>query len=182
VQYQKPKEVNQMKHKQISIISTIFILAMIVLLAGSTPAAARAERIYFSGEDCPIYVGAPEKQWVSEDGALHMRGIPMITTLTYNPPVLNGTNHIVMNQDVDPTGAIHVYGSVEIHPYDGEGIWVGRFSTHVSPEGVVEGKAVAHGTGDFEGMITFNNVSSPDAFDPACFNMNTASNGYILIP
>lgn len=171
-----------MNHKRISILSTIFLLAMVVLLAGTVPAAARAERIYFSGEDCPIFVGPPERQWVSEDGGLHMRGIPMITTLTYEPPDLSGLNYLVMNQDVDPTGAVHVYGTVDLHPDSGGGTWVGIFSTHVSPEGVISGRAVAHGTGAYEGMITFNNVSSPAAPNPDCYNMNTASNGYILIP
>jgi hypothetical protein len=46
-----------MNHNRISALSTIFILAMVVLLAGTVPAMARAERIYYTGEDCPIYVG-----------------------------------------------------------------------------------------------------------------------------
>lgn len=171
-----------MNHKRITRLGTFFILAMIVVLAGAVPVAAKAERIYYSGEDCPIYVGPAEREWVS-DGILHRRGIEMITTLLYEPSDLNGTNQIVANMDVDlATGAVHVYGTAELHPDEGEGTWVGFFSTHVSPEGVIKGNAVVHGTGDFEGMIGFNSISSPDVLDPACGYMNTASNGYILIP
>lgn len=170
-----------MNHKRISILSTLFILVMVTFLAGSVPAAAQAEKIYFSGEDCPIAMGAPEKQWIGEDGVLHLRGIPLTTRLDYDP--FNGFNYLVVNQDMDlATGAVHVYGSVEIHPDGIQGVWLGHFSTKMSPEGVVEGRAVIHGTGELEGKFGINNISSPDAPDPACFNQNTASNGYILVP
>ncbi|MGE5124202.1 MAG: hypothetical protein ACM3H7_06755 [Acidobacteriaceae bacterium] len=172
-----------MNHKRISIIGTIFILAMAVLLAGTLPAAAQAERIYFTGEDCPIYVGPPERQWVSEDGVLHQRGVPMFNTLEYDPAILTGTADLLANFDIDlASGAVHAYGTVEIQPEGINGTWVGRFSTHVSAQGVVNGNAVVHGTGELEGMIGFNNVSSPDAPDPICNGMNTNSTGYILIP
>lgn len=169
-----------MNHKRITRMGTIFIMSMVIILMGVVPASAQAERIYFSGEDCPIYMGAPEKAWVS-DGMLHTRGTPMITTLNYEPFL--GKNYVVANTDVDlATGKVHVYGSVEIRPDAGGGTWVGRFSTHIYPDGVIEGNAVAKGTGEYEGMITFNSISAPAAPNPACGNLNTASNGYILIP
>ena len=171
-----------MNHKRISALSTIFILAMLVLLASTVPAMARAERIYYTGGECPIYVGPAEREWVS-DGVLHQRGVPMTNTQTYDPPFLNGMAYLVGNFDIDlATGAVHAYGTAELHPDGADGTFVGIFSTHVSPEGVVDGRAVVHGTGEFEGMISFNHVSSPDAPDPACNGMNTFSDGYILIP
>jgi len=172
-----------MNHKRIPQLGTFLILAMVVILAGTVPAAAMAERIYYTGEDCPIEFGTPVRQWTSEDGVLHIRGLPMTTRLTYDLPYLNGLNYIIANQDVDlATGAVHVYGTVEIHPYSGQGTWVGSFSTHVTPEGVLSGRSVVHGTGEWEGMISFNEISSPEAPNLDCFNMNTAGNGYILIP
>jgi hypothetical protein len=172
-----------MNHKRIPTLATILILAIVVILVGTVPAAAKAERIYYTGVDCPIYIGPPAKEWVSEDGVLHQRGIPMTTSLTYNLPELNGKNYIMANMDVDmATGAVHVYGTVDIHPNGIDGTWIGYFSTHVSPEGVLNGRAVAHGTGELEGMKSFNKISSPEVLDPACFNMNTAGIGYILIP
>jgi hypothetical protein len=171
-----------MNHNRISALSTIFILAMVVLLAGTVPAMARAERIYYTGEDCPIYVGPPERQWVS-DGVLHQRGVQMTNTMSYDPASLSGMAYLVANFDIDlASGAVHAYGTGELHPDGADGTFVGIFSTHVSPEGVVDGRSVVHGTGEFEGMISFNNVSSPDAPDQACNGMNTFSNGYILIP
>ncbi len=170
-----------MNHKRISILSTVFILAMVILLAGSVPAAAQAEKVYFSGEDCPIAMGAPEKQWIGEDGMLHLRGIPLTTRVDYAP--FNGFNYLVVNQDTDlATGATHVYGSVEIHTEGVQGAWLGHFSTYISPEGVIEGRAVVRGTGELEGKFGINHISSPDAPDPECFDKNTASNGYILVP
>ena len=170
-----------MNQKRISVLSIIFILAMVIILAGTVPAAARAEKIPFTGEDCPETVGLAEKQWVS-GGVLHQRGVPMFNTLEYDPAFLTGTANLMANFDIDQaTGAVHAYGSIEIQPDGVEGTWVGRFSTHVSAEGVVNGNAVVHGTGELEGMMAFNNVSSPAAPDPACNGMNTSSNGYILI-
>jgi hypothetical protein len=172
-----------MNHNRISKLGTIFTLILVVLLAGTIPAAAQAERIYYTGTDCTIIVGPPERQWVSEDGVLHQRGVPMIDYMTYEPEWLNGTNYEMGNFDIDlSTGAVHVYGTFELHTGGGDGTWVGRFSTHVSPEGVVDGRGVGHGTGDFEGMTTFNTISSPEAPDPLCDGVTTSGNGYILIP
>jgi len=172
-----------MNHKRISKLGTIFVLALVLVLLGSVPAAARAERIPFTGEDCPFSLGDIERQWVSDDGVLHQRGVEMTNTLVYEPNILSGTAELMANFDTHlATGAVHAYGTIVIHPSGVNGTGVGSFSTHVSPEVVVNGNAVIRGTGELEGMIAFNNVSSPEAPDPACNNMNTASNGYILIP
>jgi hypothetical protein len=80
------------------------------------------------------------------------------------------------------TGEVHAYGAGLIYPDAYEGTWEGNFSTHVSADGVVRGRAVVHGTGELEGMINFNSVLSPDFPDPDCNMMNTASEGYIIIP
>ncbi len=171
-----------MNQKRITKLGTIFILGMVLVLIGAVPAAAKAERIPFSGEDCPFSLGPIEKQWVSDDGVLHQRGVRMTNTLVYEPDILSGTAELMANFDTHlATGAVHGYGTIVIHPSGVNGTWVGSFSTHVS-EGVVEGRAVVRGTGELEGMIAFNNVSSPVAPNPDCNNMNTASNGTILIP
>jgi hypothetical protein len=72
-----------MKAKKITVI---FVLAMVVILMSAVPAAARATRIYYTGAECPITQGDPERQWISEDGILHQRGIPLHNILTSDSP------------------------------------------------------------------------------------------------
>jgi hypothetical protein len=68
------------------------------------------------------------------------------------------------------------YGRVLITPFAKNGTWEGRFSTHVSPDGI-QGKAVVHGTGELMGMKQYNNMSNSDPNDPC-----HTDTGYILLP
>ena len=167
-----------MKAKKVAIV---VLMVIVLVLVGAIPASARAQRIYYTGRTCPTFVGPPERQWISEDNVLHMRGSYTDNTLTATTPYLEATAVIIMNQDVDlNTGNVHAFGSVVIQPTGIDGTWVGNFSTHVVG-GVVRGRVIGHGTGALEGMLDFNNVST-DTPDPLCNNINTLSSGYILTP
>ena len=164
-------------------ITVIFVLAMVVILVSAVPAAARATRIYYTGAECPITQGDPERQWISEDGILHQRGIPLHNILTSDSPYWLGTNDAVMNTEINlATGEVHAYGMVSIHPDAYDGTWEGHFSTHVSADGTLLGSATVHGTGELEGMKAFNTQSTPPIPLEECFYMNTIDTGYILIP
>ncbi len=173
-----------MNHKRISKVSAVLTLVMVVFFVAAVPASAQAERIYYTSYECPISMSPPERQWVSEDGILHQRGIHLVNEITSSTPYLTGYNYLEMNTEINlATGEVHAYGKVELQPaaYKGSS-WVGFGSSHVSPEGITDGQAVVRGTGDLEGMMVFNNMFSPPVPDPACYYMNTAEDGYILLP
>jgi hypothetical protein len=159
-------------------ILILIVLTFCIILLTAAPAAARATRINYEAYECPIAPwGEPERMWVSEDGVMHMRGVPLVNLLESESPYLAGTNTVNMNLDLNPaTGEGHAYGTVLLAPFAKNGTWEGRWSTHVSPTGI-QGKAVVHGTGELAGMKMFNNMSNSDPNDP-CDN----SVGYILIP
>ncbi len=166
-----------MKAKKVVIV--VFMVIVLVLVS-VIPASARAERLFYTGRTCPTYVGPPERMWISEDNVLHMRGIYSDNTMVATTPYLTGTAVIIMNEDVDlNTGNVHAFGSVLIHPTGIDGTWEGNFSTHVVG-GVVRGTYTGHGTGELEGMLDFNDMST-DVPDPLCNGINTLSSGSILI-
>ncbi len=166
-----------MKAKKVTVV--VFMVIVLVLV-GVIPVSARAERIYYTGRTCPTYVGPPERQWISEDNVLHMRGMYTDNTITATTPYMAGTAVIIMNQDVDlTTGNVHAFGSIVAQPSGIEGTWVGNFSTHVTG-GVIRGSMTGQGTGELHGMTFFNRMST-DIPDPLCNNINTLSSGHILI-
>ncbi len=172
-----------MNHKRISKVSAVLTLVLLTFLVAAVPASARAERIYYTSFECPISVSAPERQWVSEDGILHQRGIHQVNESTSSTPYLTGLNYLEVNADINlATGEVHAYGKVDLHPAGYEGSWVGSWTTHVSPEGILDGKATVQGTGDLKGMTAFNTMHNPTGSHPACSNpMATSEEGYILV-
>jgi hypothetical protein len=173
-----------MNHKRISKVSLVLTLVLLAFLVAAVPASAQAERIDYTSFECPISMSAPERQWVSEDGILHQRGIHLVNAITSSTPYLTGTNYLEMNTEINlATGEVHAYGKVDLHPAGYEGSWVGTWTTHVSAEGITDGKATIRGTGDLEGMAAFNTMHNPTEPHPACSNpMATSEEGYILVP
>lgn len=158
------------------LILIVLTFCLVVLLAA--PAAARATRINYEADECPLVPwGEPERMWVSEDGILHMRGFLVENLIVSESPYLAGINRIMANMDLNPaTGEGHAFGTVLITPFAKNGTWEGRFSTHVSPDGI-QGRAVVHGTGELSGMKQFNHISNSDPNDPC-----HTDTGYILLP
>ncbi len=158
-------------------VTTLIIVAMLVILVGVIPAAAQAVRVDYIAVGCIISQGPPERFWVSEDGIVHMRGVTIdqvdISTNDYD----NGTATLIVNIDMNPvTGYGHAYGSLTIYPTAYDGTWVGQFSTHRSPEGL-RGSMTARGTGELEGLLLFNDMRSTDPTNPCTDGYET-----VLIP
>jgi hypothetical protein len=159
-------------------ILILIILTFCLVSLTAAPAAARATRINYEAYECAVAPwGEPERMWVSEDGVLHMRGFLIENLIESKNLYLAGINRVYSNLDLNlATGEGHAYGRVLITPFEKSGTWEGRFSTHVSPNGI-QGKAVVHGTGELTGMKMFNKMSNSDPNDP-CHN----DAGYILLP
>ncbi len=172
-----------MNHKRISKVSAMLTLVLLAFLVAAVPASAKAERISYTSYDCPISMSPPEREWVSEDGILHQRGIQLVNEITSSTPYQTGYAYLEMNTEINlATGEVHAYGKVEVHPAAYEGSWVGTWTTHVSAEGITDGKATARGTGDLEGMLIFNTMHNPTVPSQNCFSKATAEDGYILVP
>ncbi len=158
-------------------ITTVFIVAMLVILVGVVPATAKAVRVDYVSIGCVQYQGPPEHFWISEDGIVHMRGVTVNQVDTSTNDYDNGTATLIMDLDINPvTGYGHAYGSVTIYPIAYDGTWVGHWSTHVSPEGL-RGSMTARGTGELEGLILFNDMMSTDPANPCTDGYET-----VLIP
>ncbi len=171
-----------MNHKRISKVSAVLTLVLLAFLVAAVPASAQAERISYTSFECPISMSAPEREWISEDGILHQRGIQLVNAITSSTPYLNGYNYLEMNTEINlATGEVHAYGKFDLHPAGYDGSWVGTWTTHVSAEGMTIGKATGRGTGDLEGMMIFNNMFNPTVPNPACL-LETDEDGYILVP
>lgn len=159
-------------------VRILIVLTFCIILLTAAPAAARATRINYEAYECTLGPwGEPERMWFSEDGVMHMRGVLLENLIQSDNPYLAGINRIIMNVELNPaTGYGHAYGKVSITPFAKNGTWEGRFSTHVSPDGI-QGKAVVHGTGELMGMKQYNNMSNSDPNDPC-----HTDTGYILLP
>jgi hypothetical protein len=122
-------------------------------------------------------MGTPEREWISDDGILHQRGILVINDITSSSDYLTGGITLEMNVDINPaTGLGHAYGTLSIVPTAWNRAWEGHWSTHKSPEGL-RGSATGQGTGELAGMKVFNNMTNTDPMDPCTYEWGT-----ILIP
>jgi hypothetical protein len=166
-----------MNHTKRLKIIFILSLAMLVILVGTVPAYAEAQRLNFTGTTCTQSQTPPEKFWISDDGVMHSRGVVMT-----NIDVIDGdydTGIAILTGDIDldlATGYGHAHGTFTLYPAAYNGTFEGHWSSHISPDGL-RGSAVGHGTGELEGVQIFNNMSSDNPNDPC-----TNSNIIILIP
>lgn len=167
-----------MNQKRISVLSTIFIVAMAVLLAGTVPAAAQAEQLHFTGTNCIYPQSPPERSWVSDDGILHQRGMGMISINVADSDYLTGI--MIVNGNIDlnlATGDGHTYGTLTIYPEAYNGTFEGNWTSHISADSL-RGTVVAHGTGELEGMQLFGDLSGESPLINPCTNGDMT----ILIP
>ncbi len=166
-----------MNHTRKSKITIIFSLALLVILVGTVPASAQAERLSITGTTCIQYQSPPEKFWISDDGIVHSRGAVLHNIDVTDSPYDTGINILTGNVDLDPaTGYGHAYGTFILYPSAYDGTFEGSWSSHISPDGL-RGRAVGHGTGELEGIQIFNELSSNDPNAP-CTNSSIT----ILIP
>jgi hypothetical protein len=159
-------------------ITVVFILAMVVVLVSTVSATAKATHIEYTSIDCTVEPwGPPEREWVSDDGVLHQRGILVVNEVSSSNAYLTGGMTLEMNVDIDlGTGLGHAYGTLSLDPIAYNGTWEGHWSTHISPEGL-RGSATGQGTGDLQGMKLFNHMANSNPMDPC-----TNEWGSILIP
>ncbi len=167
-----------MNHNRKSKIAVFFTLVVLVVLVSVVPASAQAEQLHFTGTNCVYPLSPPERSWISDDGILHERGTGLIS---YNVADSDyGTGIMIVNANIDldlVTGNGHTYGTLTIYPDAYNGTFEGNWTSHIS-DGSLRGTAVAHGTGDLEGLQMFVDLSGESPLINPCTNGDTT----ILIP
>ncbi len=131
--------------KTTSIVGILF-----VLLALAMPAAAKTDRIPFSGQDTFVEQTDPGRVWFSDHGRImHVRGSVSTYTSTSDSIYFGGDAVIVVNYNLDTsTGNGQLWGTSHSTIGDGgfDGTWVGKFTAFVW-----EGKGQTKGYGDMAG-------------------------------
>ncbi len=134
----------------------ILMAGLMVLSTLAAPVAAGMIRSDYEGFE--YYVGplSPGRQWVSEDGVLHIRGGQEAYQDVVGDPRVSGDVVVTLNVNFQFTAPpVMVYGPMwgtfRIDNDDGywEGSWVGK---RTELEGFSYIRGVLHGHGDYEGL------------------------------
>ncbi len=114
------------------------------------PVQAAAGQQSFTALDATCSV-IPGTQWISGN-VLHVRGEVDIKQTSSSNPLVNGTNRVITNYDVNlSSGSGGGWGTFTLQPVGVNGSWSGSFSGPLSM-GVFSGQGVATGTGDLANM------------------------------
>lgn len=123
--------------------------ALVVLFTMAVPAVAKTDRIAFSGEDLLVGQVLPGRQWVSDDGILHVRGSMSTYTSTSDSVFYGGDLTIVVNYNLDlatMTGTMWGTSHLEVDDDGGfDGTWTGKF-TGTETVWVGHGRSKGYGT------------------------------------
>jgi hypothetical protein len=131
-------------------------LVLIVLSIAVTPVAARTIRTEYEGVE--NYVGplSPGRQWISDEGVLHIRGGQEAYRDEVDDPRLCGDALVTLNVNfhlANPPVMVYgrMWGTFRIDNEDGywEGSWVGE---RTELEGFSYIRGILHGHGGFEGL------------------------------
>jgi hypothetical protein len=135
----------------------VLTLALILLLLFATmPAAARATETDVEVIDYGCQLVDPGVSWVDEDGILHIKGqMYQGETRTSDRRFVGYSTLYVVSWNVDlATGDydMHATGTLDPSDPDIDGIWDFLSINSHNVGGVIEARAVAHGTGDLKGL------------------------------
>lgn len=154
-----------------------FPVVLLAALAMSSPTTAKVDRMEFSGAD---YVTGPPvddgRQWVSDDGQLHIRGLTVEYKAVSDSPYYNGTTTIVVNVNQDlATGLGTMWGTshVVLDEFDGgfTGNWTAQFTGDDDPTWTGIGRS--HGYGEVDGFqqrYTLTQAEFGDTLDGFTFS------------
>ena len=140
-----------MKKAKIKILAGTALLLAAMLVAGIV--WAKATKAAISGTYTSMIVGEPERSWIDEEGILHVRRMPTLTTFTSGDLV--GTVNGIANYNLtwpSGTGDGSAFWVMNVSWQGLSGTFEGRFTADIV-EHWAEAEAILHGTaGDFVGM------------------------------
>jgi len=162
-------------------IFSLSVASLVVLLVLMVPVAAGTTRTeYFGTEYCvgPMTGG---REWVSEDGMLHLRGGEQPYYDDVSDPRLSGDALVTVNynfQMAEPP--VYVYGRMwgTFRIENEGGYWEGHWVGERTEEGSSYIRTVLHGHGDYEGLLTHTDYVRENPNPAAPFSVS----GVILEP
>lgn len=145
-------------------IFTSIVFALVITVLGVTTAIAKPTAIEVEAAECTVEIIEPGREWIDEDNIYHLRGRVTKNIKVSDYPLMNGTDIVEINLNVNMTdGSGDGFGSGAFYP-DGEddmfrGVWTGEFNGFV-----LTGRVVSHGTGSLvpmKGEATFEPITDP---------------------
>ena len=154
-------------------VLVILVLAA-VLAAAYVPAIGLAKGIKteFSGTECLVAPLAGGTSKPLGNGAVHTTGLELLYRDETSDPRTTGDAYIVVNMVLDPsTGSGPMWGTIEIVNELGSwsGFWNGRMDNWSFSI-----RAVAHGSGAYEGLVGYWNYERPGQVP--CYGLS----GYVV--
>jgi len=143
-----------MKKTRTKILAGTALLMGVVLAAGIL--CAKATKTPVSGTYSSEIVGPPERQWIDDEGILHIRRMPTLATFSAPGSDLVGTVNGIANFNLtwpSGTGDGSAFWIMNVSWRGLSGTFEGRFTADIVEHYAAEAKAILHGTaGDFVGM------------------------------
>ncbi len=147
---------------------------VVSLLLATSGVQAKATKTPFTFTAADIALGEPEREWVDDEGILHVRNQAYQFVVSGD---FDGTLSGLVNVNMDlATGDGDGFGTLLLAVTGGGGTFEGRF-TATFEGGAISGEFVGHGTGDFEGMKIMGTFA-PAGPPPAGLNFE----GIVLDP
>jgi hypothetical protein len=134
-------------------VAALMLIVLSILVA---PVAARTLRTEYEGVELYVEPLLPGRQWISEDGVLHIRGGQEAYEDQVDDPRLCGDTVVTLNVNfhfADPPVMVYgpMWGTFRIDNDGGywEGSWVGE---RTELQGFSYIRGVLHGHGAYEGL------------------------------
>lgn len=158
--------------KRIFKLSVASLLVLLILVA---PIAARTTRTEYVGTENYVGPVAAGRQWVSEDGVLHIRGGVEAYDDDVDDPRLCGDSLVTVNANfklADPPVFVYgrMWGTFRIEN-DG-GYWEGHWVGERTEEGFSYIRTVLHGHGGYEGLLARADYVREDPSPIAAFSVS----------
>ncbi len=138
--------------KPIFKLSVALLLILFVLVG---PVAARTTRTEYAGTESYVGPITAGRQWVSEDGVLHIRGGEEAYLDSVSDPRLSGDSLVTVNANfhlAEPP--VYVYGRMwgTFRIENDGGYWEGPWVGERTQQGSSYIRTVLHGHGDYSGL------------------------------
>ncbi len=132
---------------------TLVLFGLVVVIAlglMANPAHARAGKTTFTALEATCSI-APGARWTSGN-VLHIRGEVDTKRIASTEPLVNGSNTVVVNVDLNMVnGEGAGWGTFSLQPDQVKGTWEGSYSVSFTA-GVYAGQGEAQGRGALSGM------------------------------
>lgn len=132
------------------------VASLLVFLILVAPVAARTTRTEYAGTENYAGPVAPGRQWVSEDGVLHIRGGQEAYCDDVSDSRLSGDSLVTLNANfhlAEPP--VYVYGRMwgTFRIENDGGYWEGHWVGKRTQQGSSYIRTVLHGHGGYEGLL-----------------------------